>query len=68
MTCPICGGTVRTMQSVKDCEGVYRQRKCIETNCGHVFYTTEVESDDSDYRRLTRERLDAANKRYGKKR
>lgn len=58
MTCPICGDEVRTTQSVKDCEGVYRKRVCINKECGHIFYTTEIESDGSDFRRLSRERLD----------
>ena len=68
MTCPVCGGVVRTAQSFKDCEGVYRQRKCIEPECGHIFYTTEVESDGSDYRRLMRESLDRLNKQYRRRR
>lgn len=56
MDCPVCGGVIRTKQSLKDCEGVYRQRKCLE--CDYVFYTTEVESDGKDYKRLERENLD----------
>lgn len=66
MTCPVCGGVVQTKQTVKDCEGVYRQRKCLE--CDHVFYTTEVESDGEDYKRIAREKLEAFAKQYRKKR
>ena len=68
MTCPVCGGVVRTIQSRKDCEGVYRQRKCIEAGCNHVFYTTEIESDGDDFKRLMRADLDRFHKEWESRR
>ena len=52
MTCPICGGDTLVTHSVSDCEGVYRKRTCKE--CGHIFNTSELESDGSMYNELTR--------------
>lgn len=50
MTCPICGGATVVINSVADCEGVYRRRKCKE--CDHRFYTTESEADGKDLNRI----------------
>lgn len=51
MNCPVCGGDTTVIHCRRDCESVYRRRKCLE--CNHVFYTTEVESDSAeDIRRL----------------
>ena len=44
MTCPICGGKTKVVDSVADCECVYRKRSCAD--CGHTFATTEQESND----------------------
>lgn len=44
MTCPICGGDTKVIDSAADCECVYRKRKCVE--CGHKFATSEIESGD----------------------
>lgn len=46
MTCPVCGGKTRVLDSEADSESVYRRRKCVE--CDHRFYTTESESDRGD--------------------
>lgn len=53
MTCPVCGGKVTVVNSVSDEEGVYRRRKCLDPECGHAFYTTEIESGNADYLELT---------------
>lgn len=55
MTCPVCGGKNRVIDSRSDVEVVYRKRLCLE--CGHTFYTAEVETEYSeDYRKLNKER------------
>ena len=53
MNCPVCGGSTGVKGSRRDCEGVYRYRKCKE--CGHTFFTTELESTGEDYNRITYE-------------
>lgn len=50
MTCPVCGGDTTVNYTHKECDGVYRRRKC--KVCKHTFYTTELESDISDFARL----------------
>ena len=50
MNCPVCGGKTVVAYCFPDCEGVYRRRKCSE--CNHVFYTSEYESDADEYRKL----------------
>lgn len=50
MTCPVCGGEVEVNKSYSDCETVARKRKCVE--CGYVFYTEEVETDEKCFRDL----------------
>ena len=47
MNCPICGGNTSVMYTLADCETVTRKRKCAE--CGHIFYTSETEQQDSCY-------------------
>lgn len=55
MTCPMCGAKTYVTDSRAECDVVYRQRRCDE--CGHVFYTVEVESESKeDINRLKRER------------
>jgi transcriptional regulator NrdR family protein len=46
MTCPICGGKTKVINSAADYESVYRKRKCVE--CGRRFETTEMEGTDAD--------------------
>ena len=41
MTCPICEGKVRVVYSLSDVDSVIRKRQCCE--CGHMFYTSEIE-------------------------
>ena len=53
MNCPVCGGSTIVFGSERDCEGVYRYRKCKE--CAHTFFTSELESDAADFRRLRAE-------------
>lgn len=56
MNCPICGGNTSVLRSLSDCEMVARKRKCGE--CGHIFYTSEIEEMDSrdDFMVLQREK------------
>lgn len=57
MTCPICGGKTGVYGSYSDVEAVYRRRKCLDPNCNHRFYTTELESGGLDFYRLEAERV-----------
>lgn len=42
MTCPVCGGNTKVVDSrVKDCDSVWRRRECQE--CGYRFNTEETE-------------------------
>lgn len=43
MTCPVCGGNDLKVTDVRDrdCESIYRRRKC--QSCGHKFSTVEYE-------------------------
>lgn len=43
MTCPVCGGKTRVVDTVGDLESVYRIRKCLI--CLHVFGTIETECE-----------------------
>lgn len=56
MNCPVCGGDNKVICSRKDCESIYRRRKCLD--CGYIFYTTELEmkSSDRDFHLLDAER------------
>lgn len=60
MTCPVCGGKTRVLDSRSDCEGVYRRRKCVE--CGYSLYTTEYESDGSRLKELDRQIMNKRNR------
>lgn len=53
MNCPVCGGSTGVLTSRRECDAVYRYRKCKE--CGYLFYTTETESGSEDFRRLQTE-------------
>ena len=52
MTCPVCGGETRVVDSATDCERVYRKRRCV--HCAYAFTTTEQESKDSTLLRVLR--------------
>ena len=54
MNCPVCGSKTIVHTCRRDCEGVYRVRDCVNEDCKHRFYTTEVESDREDYDRISR--------------
>lgn len=54
MTCPICGSATRVMDSRSDCDAVYRRRRCVNIECGHLFYTTEVETDGEELKSISR--------------
>ena len=43
MTCPICDGNTKIIDTRKDCDHVIRYRKCKE--CGLKFPTIEVDED-----------------------
>lgn len=46
MTCPVCGGSLKTTNTVGDCETTYRRKQCKE--CDYIFHTTETELPSSD--------------------
>lgn len=47
MTCPKCNGKVSVTDSVHAFANTeYRRKKC--TECGHIFYTAEVEVENDD--------------------
>lgn len=56
MNCPVCGGDNKVICSRKNCESICRRRKCLD--CGHIFYTTELEmkSSNRDFHVLDTER------------
>lgn len=51
MNCPKCGEATSVTHCRKDCESVYRRRKC--KVCGHIFYTNEYEVESGDQYRET---------------
>lgn len=59
MNCPVCGGDTIVRGTKADCESVHRRRICVD--CGHIFFTSEYETDGKDFTRLTR---DYQNSRY----
>lgn len=52
MTCPICGEKSTVVCSRREPDLIVRKRECID--CGHVFYSTELELPDSriDFSRI----------------
>jgi transcriptional regulator NrdR family protein len=44
MTCPVCGGETKVIDTAGDYEAVYRTRRCVQ--CEHRFSTIEFEHDD----------------------
>lgn len=63
MTCPICDGKTRIIDSRKDCDHVLRYRKCAE--CGYKFPTIEV--DEDIYRRRKEKNKNSENNEKIKK-
>ena len=53
MTCPVCGGYTKVINSRADCEGVYRRRRCV--SCNYKLYTSEYESDGAELKLITRQ-------------
>lgn len=43
MTCPICNGKTKVIDSRHEDDSTRRRRECVE--CGYRFSTTEVDSD-----------------------
>ena len=43
MTCPVCGGATKVVDSRPEVDTVHRRRKCKE--CGYRFSTVEIEVD-----------------------
>lgn len=43
MTCPVCGGKTKVVDSRPEPDCVHRRRVCIE--CKHSFMTSEIEND-----------------------
>ena len=48
MNCPICGNDVKVIGSKRDCEAVYRKRRCLNKDCDYIFFTAEYEADVED--------------------
>ena len=46
MTCPVCGGKTKVIDSKSDCESIHRKKRC--DDCGHIFYTAEYEAESSE--------------------
>lgn len=63
MNCPVCGEPTGVLVSRRECDAVYRYRKC--KDCGYLFYTTELESGSKDFYRL---QLEAKRKSQRKRR
>lgn len=56
MNCPICGNDVKVIGSKRDCEAIYRKRRCLDKDCDYIFFTAEYEADvEDDYNELQRE-------------
>lgn len=53
MTCPVCGEATTVVTTRRECDAVYRYRKC--KACDYTFYTAETESGSEDFRRLQNE-------------
>lgn len=46
MRCPKCNGKAKVTDTINSAENeIYRKRKCLA--CGHVFYTTEFEVEQT---------------------
>lgn len=55
MTCPECGGKIRTLETAQiGTEETYRRKKCVD--CGRTMFTIEFEVEaDEKYRANLRE-------------
>ena len=51
MTCPICNGGTKIIDSRKDSDSVIRYRKC--RDCGYKFPTIEIDEDIYRRRKVT---------------
>ena len=51
MTCPMCNGKTKVVDSVATDITVIRRRKCIA--CNHSFYSEEISHDNDDELRHT---------------
>lgn len=66
MTCPVCAKKTIVVHCRRDCETVQRKRKCVD--CGHIFFTEEVEIENGnrykelDYQYNLRRKLKARKK------
>lgn len=46
MTCPVCNGDTKVVDTRCHDDSVYRRRMCLE--CGHRFNTVEIDQDYYD--------------------
>lgn len=60
MDCEICGGKSGVVDTVNDSDCIYRKRKCRE--CGHYFYTEEVDGTKEAYNAAVLKRKENKNK------
>lgn len=49
LKCPECGGATRSVDNVLDRDNneVYRQKSCLNPDCGYFFYTVEFVVESS---------------------
>ena len=57
MTCPVCGGKTKVVDSRVEVDNVLRRRNCIE--CGYRIYTEEIETANAreEINRIHRNRM-----------
>lgn len=53
MTCPICNGDTKVMDTARNEEAVYRRRKCLL--CDRLIFTIELEADADEVRNTMKE-------------
>lgn len=53
MTCPVCGERSRCIDTITECDVIYRKRQCVD--CGYVFYTEEIDSRNANVAKEFRE-------------
>ena len=54
MTCPVCCGDTKVVNTYDHIDHIVRQRNCLD--CGYVFHT--VETDRDIYQRLKKDKDD----------
>ena len=61
MTCPICGGKNNVIGVVKEVDLIVRKRQC--NKCNYIFYTSELEMNDShdDFNRIVTDKRRSTN-------